>query len=320
MKLITTYIHERLQALYPPEEIRFFVRLILSAVCGLSYNQQILCKDRQISENEKKQIFDIVERLVNMEPVQYILGETEFYSIPLKVNPSVLIPRHETEELVDYIIRFLSTNLHELTRNPHPRFSILDIGSGSGCMAVALAKHLPFADVLGVDVSIDALHTAMENARLNNVSIRFIQADILDTEKAVALIPGSFDLIVSNPPYVLEAEKVAMSANVLNYEPHLALFVPNDNPLLFYDAIADFALQKLTPSGMLFFEINPLCDALIIDLLHKKGFTHTQLIRDLSGKNRIVTTASLPLQCNNGILPLRESKFLQRQDAVVTIK
>ena len=284
MQSTKTYIQKHLQALYPPEEINSFVRLIVSEVCGLSYTQQICCKDKQIPENEKKQIHAIVDRLKKMEPLQYIFGETEFYSIPIKVNPSVLIPRPETEELVDRVLH--STFLHSQLR-------ILDIGTGSGCIAIALAKHLPNATITAIDISETALQTAIINAQRLETSfakpIRFIQADILDTEKAVSLLPDEFDLIVSNPPYVMEHEKASMSANVLDYEPNNALFVPNDNPLLFYNAIAGFARQKLSPQGMIFLEINPLCDKQIIELLQKKGFTQTEIIRDLSGKNRFIS-------------------------------
>ena len=296
MKHTVTSIHERLQALYPPEEIRCFVRLILTAVCGLSYQQQILGKDTKISENEKKQIDAIVDRLVNMEPLQYILGETEFYSMLMKVNYSVMIPRPETEELVDLIVH----ELHEFPRILNfqlPTFNsivrFLDIGTGSGCIAIALAKHIPNAVVTAIDISEAALQIASENALLNNVTISFMQADIVNMEKTTALFPEKFDLIVSNPPYVMEFEKVSISANVLHYEPHSALFVPDDSPLLFYDAIADFALQKLAPQGMLFFEINPLCDVSIVDMLHKKGFSHTEVYRDLSGKNRFISAKNL---------------------------
>ena len=296
MKHITTYMHEQLKTLYPPEEIRSIIRLVLESVCSLSYHQQILCKDKQIPENEKKQISEIIYRLKKMEPLQYILGKTEFYSIPLHVNPSVLIPRPETEELVDLIIKhqFSILNRHcevPLFRNGKNRsnlFSILDVGTGSGCLAIALSKHIPNASVTAIDISEAALQTATENALLNKTSIRFIQADILNPKKTASFIPETFDLIVSNPPYIKEDEKASMNVNVLDYEPRLALFVPNEDPLCYYNAIADFAMQKLTPGGTLFFEINPQCVSLLIDLLHEKGFTQTEAIRDLSGKNRFM--------------------------------
>jgi release factor glutamine methyltransferase len=291
MRHITTYIKDQLQSLYPPEEIRSFVRLILTSVCGLSYHQQIPGKDIKIPLNEKEQIFKIVTRLKKMEPVQYILGETEFYSIPLKINPSVLIPRPETEELVDMIIKSDDVKTC-LKRSP---FRILDVGTGSGCIAIALAKHIPDVSVTAIDISDQALQTAGQNAQSNNVSIRFNNSDILNTEQAVSQIPKKFDLIVSNPPYVKDDEKASMSANVLEYEPPVALFVPNTKPIVFYEAIARFAQQKLKSRGMIFFEINPLCSALIIDMLHNEGFSQAKVIRDLSGKNRFISVSKFPI-------------------------
>ena len=307
MKNISTYIQETLTTLYPPEEIRGIIRLILSHVCGLSYNQQILCKDKQISEKEKVEINTIVNRLKKMEPLQYILGETEFYSLPIKVNPSVLIPRPETEELVDMILKTVMRN-HNMTQKPFPRIKtcqplrILDIGTGSGCIAISLAKHITDADVIAVDISEDALKTAKMNALLNNIDISFIHVDILNIPTSSELNSGYFDIIVSNPPYITNIEKNMMSENVIDYEPHCALFVPDDAPLLFYDAIAGFALKKLSSEGMLYFEINANYDIEINEMLHDKGFFHTEIIRDLSGKNRFISAGNIGEQLvDNGI-------------------
>ncbi|MDR2681375.1 MAG: peptide chain release factor N(5)-glutamine methyltransferase [Tannerella sp.] len=266
-----------------------FIRLIFSYVCRLSYSRQILCKDEQIPENEKERIYAVTERLKKQEPVQYILGETEFYSLPMKVNPSVLIPRPETEELVDLIIK--STSAKRVSNDS--RTKILDIGAGSGCIAIALAKHIPHAEVTATDISEPALQTARTNALLNKTVIRFLQSDILDTASAGSIITGDFDIIVSNPPYVKNSERQAMHPNVLDYEPHNALFVPDEAPLLFYKAIAGFAREKLSSCGVIYFEINPACDTLIIEMLHDKGFAGTEIIRDLSGKNRFVTAKKL---------------------------
>ena len=285
MEKTTAYIKETLSALYTPEEVRCFIRLIFSHVCRLSYNQQILCKDKQISQKEKEEIFAIVDRLKLFEPLQYILGETEFYSLPLKVNPSVLIPRPETEELVDLIIK--SSKTYEST-NSFP-LHILDIGTGSGCIAIALAKHIPKATVTAIDISEEALQKAKENAQLNNTDINLLKTDILNTPQATAFIHSRFDIIVSNPPYITNKEKCSMSANVLENEPHCALFVPDKDPLLFYNAIADFAQQKLEPEGMIYFEINAKYDTEIKDMLCKKGFANINVICDLSGKNRFIT-------------------------------
>jgi release factor glutamine methyltransferase len=282
MKDTTAYIKQALADIYSPEEIRNFIRLLFSTICGLSYNRQILCKDKEIPESEKERIFSATEKLKKQEPIQYILGETEFYSLPLKVNPSVLIPRPETEELVDLIIKspFLKT---------HPENSpvkILDIGTGSGCIAIALAKHVPHAEVSATDISVPALQTAQANASVNKTAIRFFQSNILDTGASIRYIDGDFDMIVSNPPYVKNSERDTMCPNVLHFEPHDALFVPDEDPLLFYRAIADFAQTKLVPGGKICFEINPRCDGLITGMLRGKGFTEAEIIRDLSGKNR----------------------------------
>ena len=296
MKSITTHIKETLGLLYPPEEVRCFVRLILSHVCGLSYNQQILCKDKQIPEKEKEEIYTIICRLKKMEPIQYILGETEFYSLPIKVNPSVLIPRPETEELVDIIVKNVmsayNNKMSERVENRQP-IQILDIGTGSGCIAIALAKHIPDAVVTAIDISGTTLQTAKENALLNNVDICFLKVDILNTSNANELINGSFDIVVSNPPYIKDEEKRFMNANVIDYEPHQALFVPDEDPLLFYKAIAEFAKQKLTPEGIIYFEINPSCDMMIIEMLSEKGFVYSEIINDLSGKNRFISAKKI---------------------------
>ena len=277
MKETVAHIQESLESLYPPGEIRSFIRIILSHICGLSHNQQILCKDRQLPEKEKEQIYTVVSRLKNMEPLQYIIGETEFYSMSFGVNSSVLIPRPETEELVDMIVK---------SHTGVSPVRILDIGTGSGCIAIALAKNIPNSEVTAVDVSAAALQTAKDNAARNDVDVHFIQADIL-TE--TVLIHGEYDIIVSNPPYIKEAESESMDANVLDYEPHIALFVPNEDPLLFYRAIADFAVEKLKPGGMIYFEINAMCDVLTGEMLHEKGFLQTEIHCDLSGKNRFIS-------------------------------
>ncbi|MDR1523630.1 MAG: peptide chain release factor N(5)-glutamine methyltransferase [Tannerella sp.] len=292
MEETTAYIKKTLADIYPLEEIRSFIHLIFLYVCSLSRNQQILCKDKQIPENEKERIYAITERLKKQEPIQYILGETTFYSLPVKVNPSVLIPRPETEELVDLILKSPPVKRH----SGDSRIKILDIGTGSGCIAIALAKHIPHAGVTATDLSEAALQTARTNALLNKTGIRFLQSDILDTTSAVSLITGDFDMIVSNPPYVKNSEWQAMSPNVLDYEPHSALFVPDEDPLLFYRAITGFAQEKLIPGGAVYFEINPECDTLITGMLRNEGFTGTEIIRDLSGKNRFVTAKKMNRQ------------------------
>ncbi|MDR3253052.1 MAG: peptide chain release factor N(5)-glutamine methyltransferase [Tannerella sp.] len=275
------YIFNSLKDIYPEDEIRSFIRVILSSICGMPYSRQVLNREALLPAVAKEAIHRTVERLKTMEPLQYVLGETEFYSLPFKVDATVLIPRPETEELVDMIIKSSQASRKHV--------SILDIGTGSGCIAVTLAKHILNAGVTAIDVSEAALATARKNAVLNNVDIDFANADILQTGAMLAAFSSGFDIIVSNPPYVCESEKAAMTANVLDYEPHGALFVPDAKPLLYYRSIADFALQRLSPDGRLFLEINPLHSAGTVDLLAGKGFTDIKVHLDLSGKNRFIT-------------------------------
>lgn len=278
MNETVSYIKDSLKETYPPGEITGFIRLIMEHVCGLPPHRLLMCKGKELSETEKKCIRKIVERLTKSEPIQYILGEVSFYGLPLLVNPSVLIPRPETEELADLIIKHYSGR----------KIRLLDIGTGSGCIAVTLAKYLPGSDVTAIDISGEALETAAENAKRNRVNIAFLQTDILDIPKAITDIPGKFDLIVSNPPYVTEKEKMYMQKNVLLYEPSTALYVPDNDPLLFYRAIAAFGKNSLKTGGAFYGEINTQCGGEILDLLEESGYVHGEVIPDLSGKNRIV--------------------------------
>ncbi|MDR1402435.1 MAG: peptide chain release factor N(5)-glutamine methyltransferase [Tannerellaceae bacterium] len=272
------YINNTLKDLYPPGEIRSFTRLILDYVCGLQPHQLLMCKSNDLSDTEKKEIKRMVERLQQSEPVQYILGETIFCGLRFLVNPSVLIPRQETEELVDRIIK-ASTGKN---------IRVLDVGTGSGCIAVALSKYLPNAEVTAVDVSGEALQTAEDNNRVNRTAVSFIQTDILAAEQAKEDIRGTFDLIVSNPPYVMEREKSRMEKNVLLYEPEQALYVPDNDPLLFYRTIARLGHDKLNKDGSLYFEINAQCGNETVCLLQREGYANVELIQDISGKDRII--------------------------------
>ncbi|MDR0844785.1 MAG: peptide chain release factor N(5)-glutamine methyltransferase [Tannerella sp.] len=270
------YIVESLKTLYRPEEIGCLTRRILQKVCGYSFPQQIMRKDTQLSDMEKETIRPIVQRLKNHEPLQYIFGEVEFYGLLLEVNPTVLIPRPETEELVKIILQ----------TQPAGGLRVLDVGTGSGCLAVTLAKRLAGADVSAIDVSEAALETARRNALRNDAPVRFIQADIL-ADTLLDELPV-FDMIVSNPPYVMEREKAGMKPNVLEYEPHLALFVPDDDPLLFYRRIADIGLEKLKPNGLLYFEINRSCGDMMEEMLTQKGFRGIERTYDLCGNERFI--------------------------------
>ena len=272
------YIQNTLKDYYPPSEIKAFIRLIMERVCDIQPHQFLLCKDKELSETEKTQIYNIVERLVKYEPIQYIVGKTDFYGFEFLVNPSVLIPRPETEELVELIV-------HDYAKKS---IDILDVGTGSGCIAITLRRVLKKAQVSALDISPEALKIAKRNAGINRVQLTFYEKDILQPSKTADSIEDEFDVIVSNPPYVMEKEKAEMEKNVLDYEPSLALFVPDDNPLLFYNNIARFAEQKLKKKGYLYFEINAQMGEAVVNMLRMMEFKNVELIQDLSGKDRFV--------------------------------
>jgi len=283
LKEIKAFIVQSLSGLYPSGEVLADCRLILEKVCRLTPAEQVLLSDRALTSEQQADIEAIISRMKRFEPLQYIFGETDFCSIPLKVNPSVLIPRPETEELTDLVIHHSPFIVHH---------SLLDLCTGSGCIAIALAKRFPDATVTAVDVSAAALETAARNAVYNNVSINFVQADVLSLD-----IGGHYDVIVSNPPYVLESEKETMDANVLDYEPHAALFVPDGDAMRFYRPICAFAAERLTANGALYLEINPLCAEMVVDTLRACGFAEPQVVSDLSGKQRFAI-ASIPQSLN----------------------
>lgn len=275
-------LHISLQNVYSESEIHVLGMLILEKLTGFSRTRLLTDKDIALNEIQRNLSVQYLERLINHEPIQYILGETEFYGLKFKVSPSVLIPRPETEELVEWV------------KPPHPPKggflsgtpTILDIGTGSGCIAVALKKKFPSANVSAMDISAEALALAKENAALNEVYIEFIQDDILHP----AATNRKWDVIVSNPPYIPHAGKAEMTAGVLDFEPHLALFVPDDDPLLFYRRIADFALEHLTSQGRLYFEIHHSLGRECCRLLESMGFHSVELRKDLSGNDRMISS------------------------------
>lgn len=272
------YIQDTLKNYYPPSEIKAFTRLIMERVCDIQPHQFLLCKDKELSGKEKEQIHNIVERLMKYEPIQYIFGITDFYGFELEVNPSVLIPRPETEELVELILGDYAKKNVE----------IIDVGTGSGCIAITLRKLLKKSLVSALDVSEDALKVAKRNAVRNRAPITFYQRDILQPSATADSIEDEFDVVVSNPPYVMEKEKAEMDRNVLDYEPAQALFVPDENPLLYYHNITRFAEQKLKKKGYLYFEINEQLGDEIVKYLRQMEFKNVELIQDLSGKDRFV--------------------------------
>jgi release factor glutamine methyltransferase len=267
---------DKLSHVYDTGEVRAFINIAFEHYLNISPASLPLRKQDRISESELLKFNFFVKDLLKQKPVQYILGETEFYGLKLKVNSSVLIPRPETEELVHLILEH-----HKGKGN----LKILDLCTGSGCIAIALKKNLPDALVFAADISEDALLTAFQNANLANVEVNFFRANVLEE---LELPEMEFDIIVSNPPYVLEFEKELMHKNVLDYEPHLALFVADKEPFLFYEAIAQTAFQKLKSGGRLYFEINESKAEGLTKILANFGFTDITLKKDLPGKDRMI--------------------------------
>lgn len=276
MRAGIAYIRKELAGLYSKEETESLIYLIFEHLKGYSRTRLLIAQDEILSREEQEKVAQIVGRLKKHEPVQYILGTTEFFGLPFLTVPDVLIPRPETEELVQWIIQ----------ENTMESPAILDIGTGTGCIAVSLMKNIVRAKVTAIDISPVCLETARMNARLNDCEIQVTEFDIL-TEKPETNFPA-FDVIVSNPPYVRESEKKLMEKNVLNYEPNLALFVSDRNPLIYYRQIADFAQVNLTSGGKLYFEINEAFGKECAAMLEAKGFSEVRIRKDINGKDRFV--------------------------------
>ncbi|WP_462318759.1 peptide chain release factor N(5)-glutamine methyltransferase [Marinilabilia sp.] len=281
VKEIIAQFKAELTDIYSPHEAFQFVWLLFEHLHGWSKTDLMLHDHTKLTVSDHLFVQKALERLKNHEPIQYIIGETEFYGMPFRVNSSVLVPRPETEELVEWILQSVDIN------SP---LNVLDIGTGSGCIAVSLAKNLQQAKVTAWDVSKGALQTAKKNAEYNQVEVHFEQRDILTT---TAIEVGNFDIIVSNPPYVRDSEKEEMHNNVLDYEPHLALFVEDDDALLFYRKITEFAAKALSPGGMLFFEINRAFGEATKKLVEISGFRNAELRKDLSGNHRMIKAYKL---------------------------
>ncbi len=266
----------QLKPLYDAQEVDAMALTTLREVTGQSNAYLKAFPEYEVAADGQSKLKEILDQLLTGKPLQYVLGHTEFYRLPFKVNPSVLIPRPETEELVDWVLK---------SDLPQLGIDILDIGTGSGCIAISLKKNLPQANVSAIDISAEALKTAKENAELNKVEINFIEADILNIHNVQLT---TYNLIISNPPYVTPADKNLMHTNVTDFEPHTALFVSQDDPLVFYRAIADLAVEKLTKGGLLFFEINESYGAETVDMLKTKLFKEVELRKDLSGRDRMI--------------------------------
>lgn len=269
------HFKNRLSEIYFPTEIDSFFFLLIKEYLDYKRIDSVLKSDHKIPKDKHDLLETATKRLELEEPIQYILGKTTFYGYPLLVNKSTLIPRPETEELIVSILQ---------DADPSRALHILDIGTGSGCISIALAKQLPKAIVSAMDVSDQAIKNAIKNASINHVNISFFKGDILQIEK----LPKQYDIIVSNPPYVRESEKAIIKKNVLEYEPPQALFVKDSHPLVFYEKIAALAKTHLNKDGMLFFEINQYLSKETLDLLLKKGFQNIQLKKDLFKNDRIV--------------------------------
>lgn len=275
IKKVISFIKTELKDFYPMNEIDSFVYLIFEHLLNYSRTKLMISQDVKVNEAFYKQILNIVDDLKLYKPIQYILKETSFYNLRFKVNSNVLIPRQETEELVDWIIQ----------ENQNKSIKILDIGTGSGCIAISLAKNLPGSKVYAFDISKEALNQTLINSKLNNVDIDIKQIDILNSN---IQINEKFDIIVSNPPYITKKEKVLMHKNVLDYEPEQALFVPNEDPLIFYKAIIGFGLSHLNPQGGIYLEINESYGKETALLLKKKYFNNIILKKDINGKDRML--------------------------------
>jgi release factor glutamine methyltransferase len=276
------YFFSELSNIYPETEIQSFFTILVEFKLHLSRIQLALEHNFELDRDDLDFLENALLKLKNQIPVQYIVGETAFYGLLFKVDKNVLIPRPETEELVEWIVQNLP-----IGRQAHKKsesLKILDIGTGSGCIAISLVKNLPNAQVFALDISAEALIVAKNNAEFNQVTIDFIHVDILTLDK----LPDTFDVIVSNPPYVRESEKDLMQQNVLFHEPNIALFVENENPLLFYDKIAELAKNHLTENGVLYFEINQYLGNETVDLLKTKGFKNIELKKDVYGVDRMV--------------------------------
>lgn len=295
-----------LNGVYDAKEAEAIALLVTGEITGLSKAAIKAFSDEAISPEQAAKLSQILERLKTGEPVQYILGHTEFYGLPFKVSPAVLIPRPETEELVEWILASVGSSQLAVGSGQSAVGRILDVGTGSGCIAISLKKNLPGFTVSAIDISEAAITIAKENAVLNNVELDFIHADILNVENSFTThhsplathdsqltvhrspFTPTYDLIVSNPPYVTHEDKTRVHKNVTDFEPHTALFVPEDDPLLFYKAIADFARTHLSKNGLLFFEINEGFGKEIVALLAEKGFEDIQLKKDMNGKDRMI--------------------------------
>ena len=296
IKELKIYFVDAVSELYPSEEVQSFFNLLSEKYLEMSRIEIALKSDKSISKATILKFKEAIQRLKNFEPIQYIIGETEFFGLLFKVDENVLIPRPETEELVTWILEEVKEKRGEGKEKRKERreergdeFEILDIGTGSGCIAISLASKLSEMNIIALDISKGALEVAKQNAKLNKVKAKFIEADILNSNTWNLKFENlEFNCIVSNPPYVRELEKELMEPNVVKHEPATALFVKDNDPLLFYRKIAQFGKKYLTPNGLLFFEINEYLGESMLELLKEEGYSEIEIKKDIFGKDRMI--------------------------------
>ena len=276
-----TILTKELKKVYDSDELKNIIDLVLEHITGFPKVQQVRSNIPYLTCTQLEDLDTITERLKKNEPVQYVLGVAWFAGMKFKVNKNVLIPRPETEELVDWILKQPAMGNRQL--------AIIDIGTGSGCIPITLKIKLPNAKVSAIDVCSEALFIATENAVALEAEVDFVLLDFLDEQQWNKL--ERFDIIVSNPPYVQQSETQSIHERVKTFEPHLALFVPDNDALLFYKKLADFSLQHLEPGGNLFVEINEALGESVVNLLKEKGFTQVELRKDMQGKDRMIKAA-----------------------------
>jgi len=286
-------IHEASQQLrfqlfhiYSEREAGTITGLVMENITGWKRIDRVVNKTVPLAAQQEQLLKDYTKALLENKPLQYVLHEAWFYGMLLYVDENVLIPRPETEELADWVVKDYKSSGFTVQHSAPGTKNLLDIGTGSGCIPLAVKKNLPAVEVYGCDISEAALTVAKKNAADQKSDIHFRQLDIL-TETGRNQLPV-FDIIISNPPYIPQRDKTGMAANVLQYEPHLALFVEDDDPLVFYKAIADFATTHLKTHGLIYLEIHEEMADAVMDLYKQKGFTHIELKKDLQGRDRMM--------------------------------
>lgn len=274
------WFNEQLQHLYDADEIKSMLTIVAYEVLRLSRVDLVLKDNESLSEAQIVQLNNVLSQLQQEIPIQYIFEKAYFYGYEFKVSPATLIPRRETEELVEWV-------LSEMNRQPEKKWRVLDIGTGTGCIPISIKKEFPLAEIFAMDISTGALKIAKENAEKLNASVIFIEQNILSTEQL-----DSYDIIISNPPYVRNLEKAEIKKNVLAYEPHLALFVEDNDPFIFYRKIAELAQKSLTENGLLFFEINQYLGEEMQQMV-SEYFKTIELRKDLQGNDRMMKCSTI---------------------------